>query len=43
MGHVASEEDHDFMIEKGALEHSLDTEVEDAMILGDMMKYFGVS
>ncbi len=43
MGHVASEEDHDFMIEKGVVEHSLETEVEDAMILGDMMKYFGVS
>ena len=42
MGHIASEEEHDFMISKGAIEHSLDTEIEDALIFGDMLKYFGV-
>ena len=42
MGHITSEEEHDFMISKGAIEHSLDTEIEDALILGDMMKYFGI-
>jgi hypothetical protein len=42
-GHIASDEDYDFLISKGAVEHSIDTEVRDALILGDMMRYFGVS
>lgn len=42
LGHVYSEEEHKFMVEKGAVEHSLDTEVEDALIFGEMMKYLGV-
>ena len=41
--HIASDEDYDFLVDKGAEEHSMDTEVRDALILGDMMKYFGVS
>lgn len=43
MGHIASEEEHDFMVSEGVVEHSIDTEVEDALIFGDMMKYFGVN
>ena len=43
MGHTASDEEYDFMVSKGAVEHSLDNELEDALILGDMMKYFGIS
>jgi len=43
MGYIASDEEYDFMVSKGAVEHSLEIEVEDAMILGDMMKYFRVS
>ncbi|MHB8277660.1 MAG: hypothetical protein ACYDIA_08415 [Candidatus Humimicrobiaceae bacterium] len=27
-------------LEKGAVKHSLETEINDALILGDMMKYF---
>jgi hypothetical protein len=42
-GHIASEEDYDFLVSKGAVEHSIDTEVRDALILGDMMKLLGVS
>lgn len=41
-GHIASDEEHDLFIQHGAIEHSIDTEVEDALIFGDMMKYFGV-
>lgn len=41
LGHVFTKEQHDFFIERGAVEHSIDTEIDDAMILGDMMKYFG--
>lgn len=42
-GHVATEEQHAFMVQHGAIEHSIDTEVEDALIFGDMMKYFGIN
>ena len=42
-GHIASEEDYDFLVSNGAVEHSIDTEVRDALILGDMMKHLGVS
>jgi len=42
LGHTATEETHKFFIEKGVVEHSLDTEIDDSLILGDMMKYFGL-
>jgi hypothetical protein len=42
-GHVSAEEQYEFMVTKGAIPHSIETEVQDALILGDMMKYFGVS
>jgi len=41
-GHISSEEEHAFLVEHGAVEHSIDTEIEDALIMGDMMMYFGV-
>lgn len=41
--HISTEEDHEFLVTHGAIEHSLDTEIEDALILGDMMKYFGIN
>jgi hypothetical protein len=41
--HVATDEQYEFMVSHGAIEHSIDTEVEDALIFGDMLKYFGVS
>ena len=41
-GHTTSEEQHAFLIQQGAIEHSIETEVEDALILGDMMKYFQI-
>lgn len=42
-GHISTEEDHGFLVTHGAIEHSLDTEIEDTLILGDMMKYFGIN
>jgi hypothetical protein len=41
-GHIASEEQHAFLVEHGAIEHSIDTEVQDALIFGDMLNYFGM-
>jgi hypothetical protein len=42
-GHIGTDEDYEFLVSKGAIEHSIDSEVEDATIFGDMMNYFGVS
>ncbi|MGO9378031.1 MAG: hypothetical protein ACLP29_05700 [Dissulfurispiraceae bacterium] len=42
-GHIGTEEQFDFMVSKGAIEHNIDTEIEDALIFGEMMKYFGMS
>ena len=42
-GHVCTDEQYEFMVSKGVIEHFMDTEVEDALIFGDMMNYFGVS
>jgi len=42
-GHIGTAEDYEFLVSKGAVEHSIDTEVRDALILGEMMKYLGVS
>lgn len=42
MGHITSEEQFEFMVSTGAIEHSIETEVEDALTLGDMLKYFGI-
>jgi hypothetical protein len=41
--HVSTEEEHEFWISNGAIEHSIETEVDNALIFGDMMKYFGIS
>jgi len=40
---VCTHEQYKFMVSKGVIEHFIDTEVEDALIFGDMMSYFGVS
>lgn len=42
LGHTVTEEVHDMFIQHGTVEHSIETETEDALILGDMMKYFQV-
>ncbi len=42
LGHVCSEEEHDYLIEQEAVEHSIDTELEDALIFGEMTRYFEV-
>lgn len=41
-GHVGTAEQYEFMVKHGAIEHSIDTEVRDALIFGDMLKYFGM-
>ncbi len=43
LGHTVTEEVHDLFIQHGAVDHSIETEVEDALILGDMMKYFHIT
>jgi hypothetical protein len=40
LGHVLNEEEHKVFIEKGVVKHSLETEINDSLVLGDMMKYF---
>jgi hypothetical protein len=41
-GHIGTEEDFEFLVSKGAVEHSIDTEIDDAVIFGEMKKYFGI-
>jgi hypothetical protein len=41
-GHIGTEAEFDFLVSKGAIEHSIDTEIEDALIFGNMKKYFGI-
>lgn len=43
LGHVSSEEEHKVFVQQGAVEHSMDTEVEDALTFGEMMEYFDCS
>jgi len=43
MVHITSEEQYEFMVSTGAIPHSIETEVEDALIFGDMMKYFEIN
>ena len=38
-----TEEDHNLMISAGAVEHSLDTEIQDAFIFGEMLKHFDIN
>ena len=40
IGHVLSEEEHKEFVKKEVVEHSLETEINDSLILGDMMNYF---
>jgi hypothetical protein len=40
MGHILSEEEHREFVKKEVAEHSLETEINDSLILGDIMKYF---
>jgi len=40
MGHIASEEEHDFMVEKGAVERTIDSEIRDALVFDEIKSYF---
>lgn len=41
--HIASDEEYEFLAGRGIVEHSLDTEIDDALICGEIMKYFHIS
>jgi hypothetical protein len=38
LGHIFSEKQNKFWVEKGVVEHSIETEIEDAFIFGEMIK-----
>jgi len=40
LAHTVTEDMYDMLIQQGVVEHSLEKETEEALILGDMMKYF---
>lgn len=40
-GHVSTDEQYDFLVRSGAVEHSIETEIEDALAFGEILKYFG--
>lgn len=42
VGNIVDEKTHKLFIEKGAVEHSLDTEIDDTLILGEIYNYFGL-
>ncbi len=39
-GHISTDEEYNFLIGHGAVEHSLDSEINYSLIFGDIMKYF---
>jgi len=43
LGHVLNKDGHRLFVEKGAVEHTIDTEIEDALIMGEMKKYLKVN
>ena len=43
LGHALDEKQYRLFVEKGATDRSLDTEIEDALILGKMKKYLNLS
>lgn len=43
LGHVVTEDEHKLFVEKGAGEHTIDTEIEDTLIMGEMKKYLKIS
>ena len=43
LGHILTEEEHKEFVEKEVIEHSLETEINDSLILGDIMNYFDLN
>lgn len=41
LGHISSEEEHDFLVAHGAVERTAETELDDTLLLGEMMEFFG--
>lgn len=42
LGHTTTEKEHKLLAEKGAVEHTINTEIEDALIMGEMKKYLEI-
>lgn len=40
--HVFTKKEYEFLVMHGAAERTIETEIEDALIFADMMKYFGI-
>ncbi|MDI6716531.1 MAG: hypothetical protein QME63_06265 [Actinomycetota bacterium] len=43
LGPVLTEDGHRLFVEQEVVEHSIDTEIEDALIMGEMKKYLKVN
>lgn len=43
LGHVLSEDGHRLFVEQEVVEHSIDTEIEDALIMGEMKNYLKIN
>ena len=43
LGHVLTEDEHKLFVEKEAAEHTIDTEIEDTLIIGEMKKYLKIN
>jgi hypothetical protein len=43
LGHVLTEDGHRLFVEKEVVEHTIDNEIEDALIMGEMKKYLKVN
>lgn len=42
LGHVLTEDEHKLFVGKEAVEHTIDTEIEDTLIMGEMKKYLKI-
>ena len=43
LGHVLTEDEHKLFVEKEAVERTMDTEIEDTLIMGEIKKYLKIS
>ncbi len=39
-GHIHTEEEHDFLVQMGMHERDIETETEDAIVYGEILRYF---
>jgi len=43
LGHVLTKDEYKLFVEKEAAEHTIDTEIEDTLIIGEMKKYLKIN